>query len=116
MLICNPHPSFITNYINRYSAQGNEEGGAVVREVREVRDCYKVISLIKFLKFTKLPILLKLAFAALPSQQSDYKVCSFRRTQFEKAQLAHPPPKKIVAIKDEMQGPRSSRNRTQIQE
>ena len=86
--------------------------GGVVRDVREVRE---VITLIKFLKFTKLPILLKLAFAALPSQQSDYKVCSFRRTQFGKAQLAHTP-KKIVAIKDEMQGSRSSRNRTQIPE
>ena len=86
--------------------------GGVVRDVREVRE---VITLIKFLKFTKLPILLKLAFAALPSQQSDYKVCSFRRTQFGKAQLAHTA-KKIVAIKDEMQGLRSSRNRTQIQE
>ena len=38
--------------------------------------------------------------------------CSFRRTQFGKAQLAHTTPKKIVAIKDEKQGSRSSRNRS----
>ena len=44
--------------------------------------------------------------------KSDYKVCSFRRTQFGKAQLAHTTKKIIVAIKDEMQGSRSSRNRS----